>query len=332
MITPVEVQSKTFKSGIGYDKKDVDGFLSELLENYEELYRSHVEMKDKINMLNEGIQHYKNIESSLQKALVLAEKTSEETIRTAEMKAQAIELEAVNKAKAHTADAKAELERVHNQTVTLVQQYTKYKVQFTQFLRAQMDLLTSDTFKVDPAEFGAFAKSTASANDAYINSNPMSDFMTVSSDEQAPLPGFDNGEDAGRLGERDDADRYSDVFSTSSSKKQEDSFVDPFASTTKSKTAQAPKQEAPKAEAPKAEPVKEKYTPKEEETPKTEESYTKSKVSYEETAGNTEAPDDTFHASEDTDNNDTLEGEVEEKVDKRNLIGDDDESSDFTFI
>ena len=49
MITPVEIQSKSFKSGIGYDKKDVDGFITEILENYEELYRSNVELKDKVN-------------------------------------------------------------------------------------------------------------------------------------------------------------------------------------------------------------------------------------------------------------------------------------------
>ncbi len=230
MITPVEIQSKAFKSGIGYDKKDVDGFITEILESYEELYRSNVEMKDKINMLNEGLQHYKNIEASLQKALVLAEKTSEETIRTAELKAQTIEMEAVNKAKEHTADAKRELERVHNQTVALVQQYTKYKAQFTQFLNAQMDLLNSDSFKVDTSEFAAFAKSAASANDAYMNTNPMSDF--IAEGEQSQLAAFDNGEDSGKLGERDEVDAaaYGMDFGGNSSATNSDtsSFVDPF--------------------------------------------------------------------------------------------------------
>lgn len=282
MITPVEIQSKSFKSGIGYDKKDVDGFINEILESYEELYRSNVEMKDKINMLNEGLQHYKNIEASLQKALVLAEKTSEETIRTAEMKAQAIELEAVNKAKEHTADAKNELERVHNQTVTLVQQYTKYKAQFTQFLKAQMDLLTSDTFKVDPAEFGAFAKSIASANDAYVNTNPMSDF--IAEGEQGPLPGFDNGEDSGRLGERDDADRYNMNMAGGSGGglSNSDSFVDPFATDNKTEAT--------------AKPV--------------------------------EKPEEKMPTD-----GEALEGEVEDKVDKHALIGDEDaDSTGFTFI
>jgi hypothetical protein len=242
-------------------------------------------MKDKINMLNEGLQHYKNIEASLQKALVLAEKTSEETIRTAEMKAQAIELEAVNKAKEHTADAKAELERVHTQTVTLVQQYTKYKAQFTQFLKAQMDLLTSDTFKVDPAEFGAFATSIASANDAYVNTNPMSDF--IAEGEQAPLPGFDSGDDPGKLGERDDSDRYGMNFGGASDKgglSDSDSFVDPFASTGGKDTKKAAAEEQKQEEA---------------------------------------APVD----------GETLEGEVEDKVEKHALLGDEDaDSTGFTFI
>lgn len=274
MITPVEIQSKAFKSGIGYDKKDVDSFINEILENYEELYRSNVEMKDKINMLNEGLQHYKNIEASLQKALVLAEKTSEETIRTAELKAQTIEMEAVNKAKEHTADAKRELERVHNQTVAMVQQYTKYKAQFTQFLNAQMDLISSDAFRIDANEFAAFSKSAASPNDAYLNSNPMSDF--IAEGEQAPLAGFDSGEDTGRLGERDDADRYEMAFDSNPGTSETSSFVDPFASTAKEPEASVP------------EPAEE--------------------------------PD-------------AFEGEVEDRVEKRAMIGDEEaNSSGFTFI
>lgn len=281
MITPVEIQSKAFKSGIGYDKKDVDSFINEILENYEELYRSNVEMKDKLNMLNEGLQHYKNIEASLQKALVLAEKTSEETIRTAELKAQTIEMEAVNKAKEHTADAKRELERVHNQTVALVQQYTKYKAQFTQFLNAQMDLITSDSFRIDANEFTAFSKSAASPNDAYINSNPMSDF--IADGEQAPLAGYDSGEDSGRLGERDDSDRYEMAFDSTPNSSETSSFVDPFATVSKEP------EPTPKPEA--------------EEKPKSE-----------------SEPD-------------AYEGEVEDRVEKRAMLGDEEaNSSGFTFI
>ena len=75
MITPIEIQNKVFKSGgLGYDKKDVDSFMEEILDNYEALYRERMEMNDRINVLNEGLQYYKTIEKTLPKALVLAER------------------------------------------------------------------------------------------------------------------------------------------------------------------------------------------------------------------------------------------------------------------
>ena len=40
MLTPVEIQNRVFKSGgLGYDKKDVDSFMKEVVESYEMLYR-----------------------------------------------------------------------------------------------------------------------------------------------------------------------------------------------------------------------------------------------------------------------------------------------------
>ncbi|MBP5533487.1 MAG: DivIVA domain-containing protein, partial [Lachnospiraceae bacterium] len=36
MLTPVEIQAKTFKSGgLGYDKKDVESFMREVTRSYE---------------------------------------------------------------------------------------------------------------------------------------------------------------------------------------------------------------------------------------------------------------------------------------------------------
>ena len=106
MLTPVEIKQKTFKSGIGYSKEEVDSFLEEVASAYEELYKQNVEYKDKINMLNEGLQHYKTIEASLQKALILAEKTADDTIKSAEEKAKNIEQDAINRANSMNLEAK----------------------------------------------------------------------------------------------------------------------------------------------------------------------------------------------------------------------------------
>ena len=43
--------------------------------NKNEVYREKMEMNDRINVLNDGLQYYKTIEKTLQKALILAERT-----------------------------------------------------------------------------------------------------------------------------------------------------------------------------------------------------------------------------------------------------------------
>ncbi len=63
MLTPVEIQNRVFKSGgLGYDKKDVDSFMKEVVDSYEMLYREKMELMDRVNVLNDGLQNYKTIE------------------------------------------------------------------------------------------------------------------------------------------------------------------------------------------------------------------------------------------------------------------------------
>ena len=46
MITPIEMQNKSLKTGLGYDKKDVDAYLKEIQDSYELIYSENVEFKD----------------------------------------------------------------------------------------------------------------------------------------------------------------------------------------------------------------------------------------------------------------------------------------------
>lgn len=152
MLTPIEIQGKTFKnSGMGYSKADVDSFFSSLTADYEALYKENLSLKEKINNLNESLNHYKEIEKSLQKALVLAETTAEETIVGAKKNATVIEQEAVLKAQTIVADAKVELERIHVKTTDLLQQYDRYRAQYKALAAAQLEVLNSEAFNIDVA-------------------------------------------------------------------------------------------------------------------------------------------------------------------------------------
>ena len=153
MLTPVEIQNKVFKSGgLGYDKKEVDSFMKEVADSYELLYREKVELLDKVNVLSDAVQNYKTIEKTMQKALILAQKTAEDTQETALKNAHAIEKEAMTKAELLIGDARREFELVHQRTVQLLQQYEKYKLQFKNLAAAQIELLETESFQISIME------------------------------------------------------------------------------------------------------------------------------------------------------------------------------------
>lgn len=152
MITPIEIQNKTFKNGLGYEKKDVDQFMYDILDSFETIYKENVELNDKINVLNEGLRYYKSIEKTLQRALTLAEKTAENTRQSAQKEAERLEKEAVMKAEMILSEAHRELEKMHSKIIQFVQQYEKYKIQFKNLAASQVELLESDTFKLDLSE------------------------------------------------------------------------------------------------------------------------------------------------------------------------------------
>lgn len=167
MITPIDIQARSFKTGMGYSKTDVDSFFQTVAADFEALYRENLELKDKISILNDGINHYKSIEKLLQKALVLAEQTAEETINSAKSNATVIEQEAVLKAQSIVADAKIELDHIHSKTIELIQQYDKYRAQYKALAKAQAELMESDAFNIEVASLEAFEKLQNSASEQY---------------------------------------------------------------------------------------------------------------------------------------------------------------------
>ena len=197
MVTPVEIQNKSFKSGgLGYDKRDVDNFMRDILNSYEELYRQNMELKDRVAVLNEGIQYYKTIEKTLQKALVLAEKTAEETRNNAAKEAKRIEKEATTKANIMLADAKNELEVLHQQTISLIQQYEKYKLQFKNLANAQIEMLSSEAFSINIQNLDAFVSNPLSFDTSIGTSQKPEQSAAADSDKADQSSGHLSDEDS----------------------------------------------------------------------------------------------------------------------------------------
>ncbi len=100
MITPLDIENKKFNKQMmnGYNVDEVDDFLDEIQEDYEKNYRELATAKSKIDELTTSLEHYKNIETTLQNTLVMAQKTAEEVKNVAKQKSEQI----INEAQQHS--------------------------------------------------------------------------------------------------------------------------------------------------------------------------------------------------------------------------------------
>ena len=80
MITPLDIENKKFSKQMmnGYNVEEVDDFLDDLTVEYSKNYKEIPELKSKVEELTKSLEHYKNIESTLQNTLIMAQSTAED--------------------------------------------------------------------------------------------------------------------------------------------------------------------------------------------------------------------------------------------------------------
>ena len=159
MLTPLDVQQKKFKPGLGYDKKDVQAFFDEVSKSYGELYRSNAELKEKVITLTDTVQHYKATENELNKKLLLTDKNIEEAKTNAEKTAKAIENEAVSRGNEIIKEAKQEREKLEAEILDLTAMYAEYKANFNSLIRKLRRTLDDNDFDPNAANTVARAGS-----------------------------------------------------------------------------------------------------------------------------------------------------------------------------
>ena len=152
MLTPVDIQQKRFKTGIGFDKKDVSAFFDEVSRSYGELYKSNAELKEKVITLTDQVQHYKIKEEDLNKTLLRAEKNSQESVTNAEKKANAIEMEAKVRGNEIVKEAKQEKDILEEEISRLQAEYTQYKMDFDKLVRKVQLFLRENDFDPESEE------------------------------------------------------------------------------------------------------------------------------------------------------------------------------------
>lgn len=140
--TPNDLDNIKFKKNLrGYNEDQVNDVLDSVIQDYELYIKENIELKDRISVLNEGIQHYKNIEESLQNTLVVAQQTGEEIKKNAYDKADNIVKEAEIRSQKIINDANQEVIKIRFEYEEMKKRLHLFKTKSETLILSQLELL-----------------------------------------------------------------------------------------------------------------------------------------------------------------------------------------------
>ncbi|MCR4425725.1 MAG: DivIVA domain-containing protein [Firmicutes bacterium] len=142
MLTPLEVHGKEFSVRFrGYDSREVEEFLDQVAESYEQLWRENSEFRDRIQELTGKQDEYSDIGETLKQTLVMAQKAADDARRNAEEKARLI-VETAEREAAAVHDRMQEKVRAAEKRVEeLAAQEATFKARMRALLESYMELL-----------------------------------------------------------------------------------------------------------------------------------------------------------------------------------------------
>lgn len=143
MITPLDIENKKFSKQMvnGYNVDEVDEFLDEITADYEKLYKENKALKDNAEELHNDVGQYKDIESTLQNTLIIAQKTADEVQNVAKKQAEQIIKDAEYQAKTRLDEINTQLMIKEKEIDELKKQFSVYKAKMESLLISQLELI-----------------------------------------------------------------------------------------------------------------------------------------------------------------------------------------------
>ena len=142
MITPNDIENLQFKkTALGYSVDEVDDFLDKLIVDYEKVFKDNVKLNSRVNMLEENIKRYDNMEESIKTSIMLAEKTAKDTKANAEEQAENIIDRAHIEAEKLINKAMDQKSAIETEIITVKKSYQILKAKLRMLLEAELNML-----------------------------------------------------------------------------------------------------------------------------------------------------------------------------------------------
>lgn len=126
---------------IGYDKTEVNEFVSQVTIEYENMLKKLKSRDREIAQLQEKIAHYKNLETTLNKAIIIAEESSNQLKRAARDEAKAIISDAKKNASHIINDALLQAEKTELEADQLRRSLKIYKSRIKHAIEEQLTMV-----------------------------------------------------------------------------------------------------------------------------------------------------------------------------------------------
>jgi len=141
-ITPIEVRKYEFKRTLrGYDPDEVRYFLEMMADELEALNREKHEMEAKVQQSQSQLEEYRQIEKSMQDALIVAKETSDRSLANSKKESKLIIAEAEAKADRIIENAHKQANKIEQEITQLRVQREGFVVKLKYLLRAQSEIL-----------------------------------------------------------------------------------------------------------------------------------------------------------------------------------------------
>lgn len=142
MLTPKDIETVEFKkAALGYSPDEVNTFLDKVIFDYESLLKENTRLNERIKLLEENIQYYKDLEETIKNSVVLAEKMSEETKNTANTSAEQIIKQAQLKGSEIIQDANKKLYNIEYDVMRAKSHYDSIRAKIKLLLNTELEVL-----------------------------------------------------------------------------------------------------------------------------------------------------------------------------------------------
>lgn len=138
-ITPIDIQNKEFERSFrGYKPVEVDEFLEKVARDFEQVIKEKLNLEEKIRQLEEKLEQYQKLETTLHNSIILAQETAEDVKRNASKEAELIRKEAEKEAQRIVEEARYKASRILAEHEEIYKQAQIFKLRFRSFIEAQL--------------------------------------------------------------------------------------------------------------------------------------------------------------------------------------------------